>query len=188
MNFNPETTAILTLDLQKGIFDLVPGSKAALPAAVHAVEAGRRAGIRILHVGLGFSPGHPEIGGSNPTFGRVKEMGLFVQGTESAQFDSSLTRPADTLVYKQRISAFTENTLHMILRSNRIEDLVFFGVATSGIVLSTIRRAVDLDYRCTVIQDACYDRDPEVHRVLTEKVFASQAKVLTAEAFASELN
>jgi nicotinamidase-related amidase len=34
-----------------------------------------------------------------------------------------------------------ENQLDMILRARRIENLVFFGVTTSGITLSTLRRA-----------------------------------------------
>jgi hypothetical protein len=32
-------------------------------------------------------------------------------------------------------------------------------------VLSTLRRAYDLDYRCVVLKDTCYDADAEVHNV-----------------------
>ncbi|CAO5233774.1 hypothetical protein FAGKG844_190030 [Frankia sp. AgKG'84/4] len=38
-----------------------------------------------------------------------------------------------------------------------------------------------LDYRLTVLADACADLDEEVHRVLTEKVFPRQATVTTAD-------
>lgn len=44
-------------------------------------------------------------------------------------------------------------------------------------MLSTLREAADLDYRLTVLADGCLDADPEVHRVLTEKVFPRQAEV-----------
>ncbi len=44
-------------------------------------------------------------------------------------------------------------------------------------VLSTLRQAAGLDYRITVLSDACADTDPEVHRVLMEKVFPRQAVV-----------
>ncbi len=74
----------------------------------------------------------------------------------------------------------------MILRSRGIENLVFFGISTSGITLSTLRRAFDLDFRCVVLKDACFDADQEVHRVLTEKIFPSQATVLTVDAFMAE--
>lgn len=50
-------------------------------------------------------------------------------------------------------------------------------------VLSTLRRAADLDYGLTVLADGCLDNDPEVHRVLTEKVFPRQAEVLTIDAW-----
>jgi nicotinamidase-related amidase len=66
------------------------------------------------------------------------------------------------------------------------EHLVFFGISTSGITLSTLRRASDLDFRCIVLKDACFDADPEVHRVLTEKIFPIQARVLTVDAFIAE--
>ena len=48
-------------------------------------------------------------------------------------------------------------------------------------VLSTLRQAADLDYRLTVLADGCLDADPEVHRVLTEKVFPRQADVVTVD-------
>ena len=60
-----------------------------------------------------------------------------------------------------------------------IGTLVLTGIATSGVVLSTLRQAADLDYRLVVLSDGCLDADPEVHRVLTEKVFPRQAEVHT---------
>ena len=59
------------------------------------------------------------------------------------------------------------------------DALVLAGIATSGVVLSTLRQAADLDYRLTVLSDGCLDSDPEVHRVLTAAVFPKQADVLT---------
>ena len=61
------------------------------------------------------------------------------------------------------------------------------GIATSGVVLSTLRQAADLDFELTVLSDACADRDDEVHRVLTEKVFPRQALVTTVADWASSL-
>ena len=44
--------------------------------------------------------------------------------------------------------------------------------------LATAVQAADLDYRLTVLADGCLDADPEVHRVLTDKVYPRQADVL----------
>jgi nicotinamidase-related amidase len=85
------------------------------------------------------------------------------------------------VITKRRISAFAGSDLEVILRSREIDHLVLTGVATSGVVLSTLRQAADLDYRLTVLADGCYDPDPEVHRILTEKVFPRQADVTTID-------
>ncbi len=61
-----------------------------------------------------------------------------------------------------------------------IERCVLLGIATSGVVLSTLRHAADADYRLVVVADCCVDADEEVHRVLTEKVFTRQASVVSA--------
>jgi nicotinamidase-related amidase len=186
MKLDPKKTALLTLDFQKGILGFAPGAEAIIPSASKAVEFARTKQFLIIHVGLGFSEGHPEIPDTQSRIKRVKENNLFVKGTPSAEFHSSIARPEELVVYKQRIAAFSENQLHLILRTRGIENLVFFGISTSGITLSTLRRAFDLDFRCVVNKDACFDADEEVHRVLTEKIFPTQATVVTVDAFIAE--
>jgi nicotinamidase-related amidase len=183
MKLDPKKTAVLTLDCQKGVFGLVPGAEAIIPNASKAVEFARQKHFHIVHVGLGFSEGHPELPDIDTSFQRVKQNNLFVKGTPSTEFHDAIARPGELVVYKQRVSAFSENHLHLLLRSLGIEHMVFFGISTSGSTLSTLRRAFDLDFRCVVLKDACFDADQEVHRVLTEKIFPKQATVLTVDAF-----
>jgi nicotinamidase-related amidase len=85
------------------------------------------------------------------------------------------------------VSAFAGTDLDMILRANGIETLVVAGIATSGVVLSTVRHAADADYKVVVVEDCCADRDAEVHRVLVGKVFPRQATIARAEELASSL-
>jgi hypothetical protein len=81
------------------------------------------------------------------------------------------------VVTKRRASAFARGSdLDMVLRAAGIEVLVLSGIATSGVVLSTVRQAADLDFSLTVLADACVYREEEVHRVLCQKVLARQAK------------
>jgi cytidyltransferase-like protein len=77
--------------------------------------------------------------------------------------------------------------LDVVLRAGDVDHLVLTGVATSGVVLSTVRQAADLDFGLTVLADACLDSDPEVHRVLTEKVFPQQADVMSAAEWSASL-
>ncbi len=186
MKIDPQKTAVLSLDVQEGLLGFVPGAAACIPNAAQVVEAARKGGFTLLHVGIGFEPGYPEISPANKRFAMVKERGIFIKGSDSAKTHSAIFKPGDTVIYKHRVSAFAGNSLRMILRSKSIENLVFFGISTSGIVLSTLRLAADLDFQCFVVKDACFDPDEEVHRVLTEKVFPAQATVITAKEFQAE--
>jgi nicotinamidase-related amidase len=87
----------------------------------------------------------------------------------------------DVVVTKRRVSAFSGSDLEIILRAKNIEHLVLSGIATSGVVLSTVREASDKDYKLTVLSDLCADTDPEVQNVLLNKVFSRQATVMTSE-------
>ena len=84
-------------------------------------------------------------------------------------------------------ASFTGSDLEVLLRSRRVNRLVLTGIATSGVVLSTLREAADRDYELTVLADACADADDEVHRILIEKVFPRQALVMTVEEWAMAL-
>jgi nicotinamidase-related amidase len=185
MTIDPTTTAVLSLDVQEGLLGFVPGAKAAIPAAAQTVAAARRLACRLFHVGLGFEPGYPEIHPRHPRFSMLKERHLFLKGSPSARVHADIFQAGDICIAKHRVSGFAGNALEMILRAQGIQTLVLFGFTTSGIVLSTLRQAADLDYLCLVVKDACFDPDPEVHRVLTDKVFTAQAKVLTAAEFAA---
>lgn len=109
-----------------------------------------------------------------------------MKGTPSSEFHGAIHQPHDLIVYKQRIGGFSENHLNLILRSRGIENLVLFGISTSGIVLSTVTRAFDLDFRLTVIEDACFDSDTELHRALMDRVYSKRGSVQTASAFIAE--
>jgi nicotinamidase-related amidase len=91
------------------------------------------------------------------------------------------------VVTKRRVGAFPTTELETILRAKNINTLVLFGISTSGVVLSTVRWAADMDYSLVVVSDACSDRDAEVNRILMDKVFPWQATVVTTQEFLSAI-
>lgn len=185
---NPKSSALLTLDCQKGIFERIPAADRIANPAAQVIAAARGRRIPVIHVGIGFRPGYPEVHPMHPMFSMIRQTGLFITGTESAQFHESVApKDGEITIVKHRVSAFSGNDLEMILRSQSITHLVFFGIATSGIVLSTLRQASDLDFQCVVIEDCCVDGDEEVHRVLTEKVFIRQATVVSSSDFVQKM-
>ena len=175
-----EATALLVMDVQRGIVERFAGEAGYLPRLGRAITAARAAGIPVIYVTIGFRPGHPEISARNRSFSAVASAGRFTETDPAAEIHPAVAPAAgDLQVTKRRVSAFAGSDLEVLLRGLGAGTLVLAGIATSGVVLSTLRQAADLDYRLVVLADACLDADPEVHRVLTEKVFPRQAEVLT---------
>src|SRR6185437_8601335 len=114
----------------------------------------------------------------NRTFAAVMAAGGFTHDDPATEIHPDVApQPGDIVVTKRRVSAFTGSDLRVLLSGLEVGTLVLTGIATSGVVLSTLRQAADLDYQLTVLSDGCLDADPEVHRVLTEKIFPRQADV-----------
>jgi nicotinamidase-related amidase len=179
-------TALLIMDVQPGIVERF-GDDGLVGRLAAAAAAARAAGIRVIYVKVGFREGHPEISPRSRTFSRIAELGGFVEGVSSEVHPGVGPEPGDIVVTKRRVSAFAGSDLDVVLRAGAIEQLALCGIATSGVVLSTLRQAADLDFSLTVLSDGCADADHEVHRVLCEKVFPRQAEVLTVAAWVATL-
>lgn len=172
------STALLIMDVQQGIVERFASDDGYLTRLAAAITAARGAGIGIIYVTVAFRPGYPEVSERNKSFAAIAGTGRFTDGDPGATVHPAVA-PAvgDVTVTKRRVSAFTGSDLDVLLRSGGIDHLVLAGIATSGVVLSTLRQAADLDYRLTVLADGCLDADPDVHHVLLEKVFTRQAEV-----------
>ncbi|MEV6486288.1 isochorismatase family cysteine hydrolase [Streptomyces sp. NPDC051576] len=171
--------ALLVMDVQRVIVDRYP-DPAYLPRLREAIGTARAGGVPVIYVTVGFRPGAPEISARNKMFGRLAGSPASAAAGQANEIHPDVApEPGDILVTKRRVSAFAGSDLDMVLRANDIDHLVLTGIATSGVVLSTLRQAADLDFALTVLSDGCLDNDPEVHRVLTEKVFPTQAEVTT---------
>jgi nicotinamidase-related amidase len=175
-------SVLLVMDFQHGVVERF-GDSAVLDAAARAVKAARASGIPVMFVRVAFRPGYPEAADSNAVFASLAQSGdAMTQDHPATQVHAALEPRADEpVVIKRRVSAFSGSDLDVLLRAAGADTLVLAGIATSGVVLSTVRQAADLDYRLVVLADACADRDPEVHRVLTEKVFPRQAQVTVTD-------
>lgn len=181
-------TALLVMDIQNGIVSRFGENEEVLLPFQKAVEAARRNNISVIFVRVGFSEGYPEVSPQNKSFSAISKFGGMTVSDASTQIHESVQpEPNEPVVTKYRVSAFAGSTLEIILRSRQIDKLILSGIATSGVVLSTLREAADKDFALTVLSDACLDADPEVHRVLTEKVFPRQADVLTVDAWIDTL-
>jgi len=182
MEQNITNTALLVMDMQEGILSRFPGTETLIGNVAKAIASARHKNIPVIYVTVGFRQGAPEINTNNKTFAGGRERFANVNMDEFTKVHQQLAPLAgEVSVMKRRVSAFTGSDLEVVLRAFGIRHMVLTGIATSGVVLSTIREAADKDYQLSVIADCCADADEEVHRVLTTKVFPRQADVITVE-------
>lgn len=184
-----EHTALLVMDVQRRIVERFSQDPEYLSRLGEAIDAAHEAGIPVIYVVVGFRAGYPEASARNATFSAIAGTGNYTPGDEGAEVHPDVApRDGDIVVTKRRVSAFAGSDLDLVLRVREVDKLVLTGIATSGVVLSTLRQAADLDFRLAVLSDGCLDADPEVHRVLTEKIFVRQAEVLTIDAWTKQVS
>jgi nicotinamidase-related amidase len=185
----PSRTAVLSMDMQAGIVSIyAKDQEGFIERAASVLAKARELGARVIHIKVGFRIGLPEVSSRNALFNAVKtsEKHQRLFAGEMGEIHPALGPADDDIVItKHRISAFIGTDLDMILRANEIETLVLFGIATSGVVLSTLVDAVDMDYRVIVIKDCCTDNEPELHQCLIEKYFSKRGTVISASEFLS---
>ncbi|MFD0024074.1 cysteine hydrolase family protein [Streptomyces sp. NPDC058382] len=175
-------TALLVMDVQRDIVDIVGGDPGYLPRLGRAIEGARAAGVHVIYVTIALPPGDPEVGPHNRVIANAVRDGLFTEGAAGTGIHPDIApRPGDAVVTKRRGSAFSGSDFDLVLRARGIDRLVVTGIATSGVVLATLSSAFDLDLGLTVLVDACLDDDPELHRVLTERLFPRWGDVITVE-------
>jgi len=177
LTLDPARSALLVMDFQTPIVARYADAQDTLLATTAGVvAAARRSGLRVIYVVVGFREGCPEISPRNAIFSRIRESG----GIASDVHRRVAPEAGEPVVTKHRVGAFMGTDLEMILRANGVDTLVMGGIATSGVVLSTLRHAADADYRLVVVRDCCADNDPDVHACLMDKVFPRQATVVSA--------
>lgn len=172
--------ALVVMDIQRTAVAYTGDDHAFLSRLVQAIETARKAEIMAIYVRARFREGYPEISPHNRLFSRGLSSGWLTPPVLEIHLAIAL-QPNDVVVTKLRASAFCGSDLEVILRSQAISHLILCGIATSGVVLSTVLEAADKDYELTVLSDCCADADEEVQRVLLTKIFPRYTEVITVE-------
>ncbi|WP_328868084.1 cysteine hydrolase family protein [Streptomyces sp. NBC_00304] len=178
-------TALLAMDLQLSHLGHMPPDY--LPHAVRALGTARAAGVPVIHVTLRLRPGHADAHPRNKTFGSLASHLFTADDPGAAIHPDAAPAEGELVVHKNRVSAFAGNNLQQILAVQDIGHLVLAGVSTGGVVLSTALQAADLDYRVTVLSDACADPDPALHHTLVNDLLARRCETATVAQWALAL-
>jgi nicotinamidase-related amidase len=176
------------MDLQPSIVAALPDPETFIGGLLRAREAAREAGLTVGYVRVALTADDVDaVPPTNATFHAAAATGRLLDGPDT-QVDGRIAPGADEIVVrKSRVGAFSTTDLREQLVARGVDTLVLCGIATGGVVLSTVRDAADRDFHVIVLEDGCFDRDPEVHRVLTEKVFPRQGEVVSIDEFVAAL-
>ncbi|MEU0502398.1 isochorismatase family cysteine hydrolase [Nocardia sp. NPDC005998] len=184
MSTDNVTTALIVCDVQTGIIDNFAFARPVVPILAAAIPAARSLGVRIIYLRAALRANGSDVHPNNTLFQQFHEMGtVFHENSDETHINEQFEiYDTDIIVLKRRTSGFAATDLDLILRSNDIDHLVLCGVATSAVVAATVYAASDLDYRISVLSDACADQDPDVHEFLTRGVFPGRGvQVLTTD-------
>jgi nicotinamidase-related amidase len=122
-----------------------------------ALDHARKIDFEVIHVGLRFQEGYPELGnGKSGLRKAIPNAGTFPIDGFGAQFFETVEPLKDEFIVTGRVGAsgFTGSNLDAYLRNNKIENLYLVGYATHVCVESTLREAHDKGYNTFLISDA----------------------------------
>lgn len=193
MSLERADAVVILLDCMEGTAASVfpdPQARARfLAPVVDLVRLAAANGIPVLRVEVEFRDGHVEVAPTNRYFTGVKTAGRLLAGSSQTMPMSELAALVShgVRVVKRRIGAFAGSDLEWVLRGLGRSHLLLAGLVTRGAILSTACQAADLDYRVTVVGDACFDPDPDVHRVLLGSVLPIRAAVMSVAEVAAAL-
>jgi nicotinamidase-related amidase len=196
LTFPKAKTAILIMDCQNDIVD-EKGKMAAMNNGAMArlikqhnvlgivarlAEAGRAAGVPIIHVRHAYRPDYVDAPLNTPILAGMKQNEILKDGTWGAEIHPDIKRqPADIVITKTRVSAFYASPLEAILSAQGITHLVLTGIATDGVVEGTARDAVDRGYYVTIPDDCCATFTEEAHKRVLSGVLGMLTTVAPAD-------
>jgi nicotinamidase-related amidase len=156
-----------------GTMELAGIDKAAANAQLLLNES-RRTGLPVIHIQhISTRPG--------ATF--------FLPDTDGARINDQVAPRAGEIVVKKNFpNSFRDTDLLAILRQKEVDSLVICGAMSHMCIDATTRAAFDLEFNCTVAEDACATRDlnfqgrtvkaSEVHASFMAALSVPYAKVL----------
>ena len=169
----PDRTALLIIDLQKGLCDdkqlLSDPAQAYLHHRLHnsvipngqrLIAACRTAGVEVMYTVIECLT----LDGRDRSLD-YKISGLFAaKGSREAEvIDALAPLPNDIVIPKTSSSLFNSTNFDYVLRNLGVEYLLVMGMVTDQCVETTVRDGCDRGFLMTVIEDACATHDERRH-------------------------
>ena len=178
LNLDPRQTAIVVIDLQKGIASLPGAPHAGATVVANAAEllaAARGAGATVILVHVGGAPD-----GADRVQPEADQPMRFAKPPQPdwSEFIPALGQTAtDLVILKRQWGAFYGTDLDLQLRRRGLKTIVLCGVATEFGVESTARSAFEHGYQQIFAEDAMTGLTAESHQNAVSKIFPRIGRV-----------
>jgi ureidoacrylate peracid hydrolase len=180
MRLERERTALIVVDMQNGFcagggsFDRlgldISMAREAIEGCHALMQAARPAGVPVIFTRYVYRADYRDGGVLlQELMPAIAEAESLVEGTWDSEIVDELTPDAnDFIVDKNRYSAFYGTRLEPILTSLGVRSVVVCGVTTNMCVETTVRDAMQRDYRAFVVRDATGEIDRRRHEFALE--------------------
>jgi nicotinamidase-related amidase len=176
LNINKAKTALVVIDLQKGVaqMDCKPHTaQEAIANASKLAETFRKNNMPIFLVHVVMGPGTMLKTTSDETFTRPPNL-----AADWADFVPELTpKESDVVITKRQWGAFYGTDLELQLRRREIDTIVLCGIATDYGVESTARFAYEYGFQQIFAEDAMTSRSQEQHNAAVNFVLKRIGRV-----------
>lgn len=177
LKLNPQTTALVLIDLQEGILPFAGGPHTAgdvVKKAAVLAEKFRALNAPVVLVRVGWSADFAEA--LKQPVDAAHSGGALPENWWT--FPSELgAQPDDIQVTKRQWGAFYGTDLELQLRRRGIDTIVLGGISTNIGVESTARNAWELGFNLVIAEDICSAGSSEQHRSSVEWIFPRIARV-----------
>lgn len=184
LNLNPATTALVLIDLQKGVAarQVAPHSAAdVIKNSFTLADRFRQAGATVVLVNVGWHPDFKDALRQSvdqpfqlPPGGLPPDFFELVDG---------LKKPGDLCITKRQWGAFYGTELDLQLRRRGIQTIVLGGIATNIGVESTARQAWEHGYALVFAEDITSGMSGEHHDFAFKNIFPRLGKIAKATDF-----
>ena len=176
------TTALILVDLQKGVVGLPLGPHSGEAVIAKGMELARRfraAKAPVVLVNVAFAPDFGDALKAPVDQPPRMPPGGFPEGW--TELVDGLTEPSDLRVTKHQWGAFYGTDLDLQLRRRGVTSVVVGGVATNMGVESTARAAHEHGYAVVLAEDASTGLSAEMHAFAFNHIFPLLGRVAKAD-------
>lgn len=112
---------------------------------------------------------------NNMLISNIKKTGFFRDPAPAAGLDVT---EGDWRYACPRANVFHGTTLHHDLQAKGVKTLIMAGIASSGVLFSSVGWASDADYKIYIARDCCFDPDTAANEALFRTSFATRATII----------